>query len=345
MNERLSYTGAGVDIDEADAAKREMARSIDSKDSRVLNKLGAFASLVEGTFPDIADPILVLKTEEPGSKQKLAFESDRLESLCRDTIHHLLNDVAVMGARPCYVLDCIVCGRLEKDVVARLVTGMADGARDQGCVLVGGETSIQPGVVPEGVYVLSATAIGVVDRAAIVDGSSIQPGDVVLAVASNGLHTNGYTLVRALLDRHPALRDAPIDGDTFFDVIMRPHICYVLAMRRLFDRPVVHGLAHITGGGVRDNLVRILPAGVDARITLNLFRPQSIFRAIREHGAVEDEDMLRTFNMGCGLVAVCDASAGRAVAAHFEEQGHPCWQIGEIVTGSGKVSMTGEIPW
>ncbi len=343
MDERLSYSRAGVDIDAANAAKRRMARSVDSGDPRVLNKLGAFASLVEGSFPGISDPILVLKTEEPGSKQKLAFESDRVESLCQDVIHHLLNDVAVMGAHPCYVLDCIVCGRLDHDIVARLVSGMANAARAQECVLVGGETSVQPGVVPDGLYVLSATAAGIVSREAIIDGSSIQPGDVVLAVASNGLHTNGYTLVRALLEKRPSSRSLPVDHETFFDAIMRPHSCYYLAMRDLFGRPMIHGLAHITGGGLQDNVARILPPGVDAHIRLDLLRVPSVFRVIREQGEIEMDDMLKTFNMGCGLVVVCDAAASEATVAHFEEQGHVCWTVGETLPGSGDVVLTGEI--
>jgi phosphoribosylformylglycinamidine cyclo-ligase len=345
MEKGLSYSATGVDIDSADAVKRRMARSIDSGDPRVLNKMGAFASLVEGSFPGISDPVLVLKTEEPGSKQKLAFDLDRVESICHDMVNHLLNDVAVMGAHPLYMLDCIVCGRLDSDIIDRLVAGMAKACRAQGCALVGGETSVQPGVVPAGLYVLSATAVGIADRPTIVDGSRIRAGDAVLAVASNGLHTNGYTLVRALLERRPEVASLDVDGETFMDVIMRPHTCYYLAMRDLFGRSGLHGLAHITGGGLRDNLIRILPPAVDVRIDLSQLRVPSVFRVIREQGEVAADDMMRTYNMGCGLVVISSHTAVEETVAHFAAKGHACWRVGEVVQGSGDVVLTGEIPW
>ncbi len=345
MDKGLSYSATGVDINATDAAKRRMARSIDTGDPRVLNRLGAFASLVEGRFPGIAEPVLVLKTDEPGSKQKLAFELDRVEGLCQDLINHLLNDVAVMGAHPLYVLDCIVCGRFDADIVERLVAGMAEACRAQECVLVGGETSVQPGVVPPGLYVLSATVVGVADKPAIIDGSRIQAGDAVLAVASNGLHTNGYTLVRALLADRPEVASLPVDGETFLDAIMRPHTCYYLAMRGLFGNPDLHGLAHITGGGLRDNVVRILPRGVDVRIDLSRLRVPSVFKVISDQGRVPAADMLRTFNMGCGLVVICSPTAAEATAGHFAAHGHHCWPIGEVVEGAGQVMPVGEIAW
>jgi phosphoribosylformylglycinamidine cyclo-ligase len=341
----LNYSATGVDIDSTDAAKRRMARSVDSGDPRVLNKLGAFASLVQGSFPGFADPVLVLKTDEPGSKQKLALELGRVEGLCQDLVNHLLNDVAVMGAHPLYVLDCIVCGRLESDVVDRLVAGMVEACRVQECVLVGGETSVQPGVVPPGLYVLSATAVGVAERAAVVDGARIQPGDAVLAVASNGLHTNGYSLVRALLEAKPDVVTLRVDGDTFLDVVMRPHTCYYLAMRGLFGQPWLHGLAHITGGGLRDNVVRILPPSVGVRIDLSLLRVPTVFRVIRDEGNVAPNDMLRTFNLGCGLIVVCDSRAVDATIEHFATQGHTCWRVGEVTEGGGEVMFWGEIAW
>lgn len=343
MSERLSYSASGVDIDSTDAAKRRMADAVDSGDPRVLNKLGAFSSLVECVFSGIADPVLVLKTDEPGSKQKLAFELDRVESLCEDLVNHLLNDVAVMAAHPLYVLDCIVCGRLDGDIVERLVAGMAATCRAQGAVLVGGETSVQPGVVPPGLYVLSATAVGVAARAAVCDGSRIRPGDAVLAVASNGLHTNGYTLVRTMLERRPELAQRELDGESFLDVVMRPHTCYYLAMRGLFGRPGLHGLAHITGGGLHDNVIRVLPAGMDAHIDLSTLRVPEVFRVIRDEGDVSSHDMLRTFNLGCGLIVVCDAAEASLVTAHFAQQNHECWRVGEVTEGAGQVLLEGDL--
>jgi len=320
-----------------------MADAVDSGDPRVLNKLGAFSSLVEGVFPGVADPVLVLKTDEPGSKQKLAFELDRVESLCEDLVNHLLNDVAVMAAHPLYVLDCIVCGRLDGDIVTRLVAGMAAACRAQEAVLVGGETSVQPGVVPPGLYVLSATAVGVAERAAVCDGSGIRPGDAVLAVASNGLHTNGYTLVRTMLERRPELARQTLDGDDFLDVVMRPHTCYYHALRGLFGRPGLHGLAHITGGGLHDNVVRVLPADVDAHIDLSALRVPEVFRVIRDEGDVSPRDLLRTFNLGCGLIVVCDAAEALLVATHFAHHDHECWQVGAVTEGAGEALLEGRL--
>jgi len=345
VRDGLSYSSTGVDIDSTDAAKRRMADAVDSGDPRVLNKLGAFSSLVEGVFPTFADPVLVLKTDEPGSKQKLAFELDRVESLCQDLVNHLLNDVAVMAAHPQYVLDCIVCGRLDGDVVERLVAGMASACRAQEAVLVGGETSVQPGVVAPGLYVLSATAVGIAERAAICDGSRIRPGDAVLAVGSNGLHTNGYTLVRTLLERRPELARLELSGESFLDVVMRPHACYYLDLRGLFGHPGLHGLAHITGGGLHDNVIRVLPRTVDVRIDLGALRVSEVFRVIRREGSVSTPDMLRTFNLGCGLVLVCESSDAASTIAHLASRGHDCWQVGAAIEGTGDVLLEGAVQW
>lgn len=345
MTDSLSYADTGVDIDVTDGAKREMARAVDTGDPRVLNRLGAFASLVDGRFDGYEHPILVLKTDEPGSKQKLAFQFGRIPSLCHDLINHLINDVIVMGAEPLYVQDCVVCGTIDPEIVTTLVAGMAAACRDQGCVLVGGETSVQPGVVADGVYVLSASAVGVVDKSRIIDGSGIAERDVVLAVASNGLHTNGYTLVRALMEQKPELVDRDVDGETFLDVVMRPHTCYFQGLRELFGGPELKGMAHITGGGIEGNLRRILPASVDAVVDLGRLRILPVFRVIRDEGNVPEADMLKTFNMGVGLTVVCSPDAVDEVATHLAKSGSECYPIGAIESGSGSVRYHGTLAW
>ena len=269
MSDGLSYTKSGISLDETDAVKREMKSAIDKGDPRILNTMGAFGSLVEGRFSDYAHPILVLKTEEPGSKQKLAFQHNHVSSIAYDLINHLINDIIVMGADPIYVQDCIICGKMEPEIVKLLVDNMAEACGAQGCILTGGETSVQPGVIADGEYVLSASAIGVVDKNQIIDGSTIEKGDSILAVASNGLHTNGYTLVRKLLEMKPDLIDLDVDDESFLEIIMRPHKCYYMSAKGLFGRPFLKGMAHITGGGVQDNLNRILPDSLDALIDLH----------------------------------------------------------------------------
>ena len=345
MDKELSYAETGVDIDVTDAAKRGMAKSVDVGDRRVLNRLGAFASLLEGRFDGLEHPILVFKTDEPGSKQKLAFEFGRVSTVAYDLVNHLINDVIVMGAEPLYMQDCIVCGAIDPSVVTELVAHMAEACREQGCALVGGETSVQPGVVAKGVYVLSASAIGVVDKDRIIDGSAITEGDTVLGIASNGLHTNGYTLVRKLIERDPDMRSQPVDDATFLDVIMRPHQCYYGAARGLFGSSGLKGLAHITGGGIQGNLNRILPSTLDAAIDLAALRAPEAFRVIREAGRIADTDMLRTFNMGVGLTAVCSPSSAEEATSHFAAHGCLAYPIGEVVAGSGEVRYRGSLNW
>lgn len=347
--ERLSYAGAGVDIAAADAAKAAMAASLETSDARVLNRLGAFATLFDGAFPGLREPTLVLKTEEPGSKQELAFQHGRIEGLGHDLVNHLVNDIAVMGAVPLAVQDAIICGRLDGALVNRIVASIAAACRVNGCSLTGGETSEQPGVLKPGTYILVANVVGVVERAKIIDGSRIAAGDVVLAVASNGLHTNGYSLVRALLGRRPALAAAEVGGEPFLEVLLRPHRPYLAALRGLFDAPGLHGLAHITGGGIGGNLRRIIPAGLRAHLDLGALRPPAVFGAIREWGSVDDADMLRTFNLGAGLIAVVAPDAADTVAHHLAAHDCPATPFGAIVpavAGDGApVTFGGVIGW
>ena len=341
----LSYTKAGINIDETDDVKRQMKKAIDKNDPRVLNTLGAFASLVEGRFSGYDHPVLVLKTEEPGSKQKLAFKHNRAAAIAYDLINHLINDIIVMGADPFYVQDCIICGKLDAGVVRELVDNIAAACKAQGAVLTGGETSVQPGVVPDGEYVLSASAIGVVDKNSVIDGSAIRNGDVVLAVASNGLHTNGYTLVRALLELKPGLAQMDIRGETFLDVILRPHKCYYSSVRDLFDQSVLKGLAHITGGGIQDNLVRILPDHLDAIIDLSKIAIPDVFKIIQKEGSVADDEMLRTFNMGVGLAMVAARDDKQTVIQHLKQYDCACYEIGTIVHGTKNVGFDKRLFW
>lgn len=345
MADSLSYKKTGVNIDVADATKKEMAKSIDTDDKRVFSRLGAFASLVEGDFSNYRHPILVLKTEEPGSKQKLAFQYNRIPDICHDMINHLINDIIVMGAQPLYVQDCIICGKIDPDVVSNLVASIAEACRLQDCVLVGGETSEQPGVVDAGLYVLSASLVGVVDKEKIIDGSQITEGNVVLAVASNGPHTNGYTLLRTLIDQVPEILNQNVNGKTFIDAIMTPHKCYWQDLKGLFASAEIKGLAHITGGGIEGNLNRILPENLDADIDVGSVKVPEVFRLVRDFGKIADSDMMRTFNMGVGLTLVCQPESEDSIRAHFSSRGISCYPIGRILKGSGTVNLRGEPSW
>lgn len=342
--EGLTYSRAGIDISYTDIIKKEMSKHLETNDRRVLNGLGSFASLYDIYFPEIKNPVLVLKSEEPGSKQKLAMEYGYTESICHDMINHLVNDIAVMGAKPLAVLDTIVCGNAEKDTIKTLVKGISEACKENECSLVGGETSIQPLVVETGVYVLTSSVAGIVEKSKIIDGSRIEEGDVVLAIASNGLHTNGYSLVRLLMDKIPQIKLDKIDGLTFIEQIMKPHTPYYKSIKGLLDRNIIHGMAHITGGGIGGNLCRIIPDELSAKIDLSKIRILNIFKYIKNNGNINDEEMLRTFNCGVGFNIVVSQRDKSIVVKHIN-QFYDCYEIGEIGKGVNKVVFKNQMNW
>ena len=340
--EELSYSKAGVDIAYTDTIKKEMAKHLETRDKRVLNGLGPFASLYDISFPEIKNPVLVLKSEEPGSKQKLAMEYGYTDSICHDMINHLVNDIAVMGAKPLAVLDTIVCGNAEKDTISALVKGVSDACRENECSLVGGETSVQPAVVEKGLYVLTSSIAGIVERDRIIDGSAIEEGDIVLALASNGLHTNGYSLVRMLMDRMPEIKLEKVDGMTFTEQIMKPHTPYYKALKGIMEKNCVHGMAHITGGGIEGNLCRVIPDGLSAVIELDKIRTLPVFRFIRQCGNISDKEMLSTFNCGVGFILVVHREAAAQTAAYLSRY-YDCYEIGRIRANEQKIVMENKL--
>ena len=340
----LTYGKAGVDITYTDSIKREMAVYLTSQNPRVLNELGSFASLYDIRFDEIENPVLVLKSEEPGSKQKLAIQYGYTESICRDMVNHLVNDIIVMGAKPLAVLDTIICGNAEKETIKSLVKGISDACRENECDLVGGETSVQPGVVDKGVYIMTASIAGIVDRKSIIDGSKIKAGDKILALASNGLHTNGYSLVRHLMDTMPHILYERIGDETFLEAIMKPHTPYYNAVKGLFGNDSIHGMTHITGGGIEGNLSRIMPSRLTARIDIGSILIPPIFRHIKTNGNIADNEMLKTFNCGVGLLIVVESQAEAAVSRILSEF-HKCNTIGVVTEGSQSVEFINNLIW
>lgn len=347
--EAFSYSKAGVDISYTDSLKKEMAVYLKTDNKRVLNGVGPFASLYDIEFPNIINPILVLKSEEPGSKQKLAMEYGYSESICHDMINHLVNDIAVMGAKPLAVLDTIVCGNAEKETIKSFVKGISEACRENECNLVGGETSIQPDVVSSGLYILTSSIAGIVSRDNIIDGSNIHESDVVLAIASNGLHTNGlhtngYTLVRLLMEKMPRIKLDKINGETFIEQIMKPHTPYYKSIKSLFSDSSIHGMAHITGGGIEGNLCRIIPNGLCAEIYLDQVKPLPIFSYIKAVGNIDETEMLSTFNCGVGMIIVVERQHVKRVEELIKKY-YDCYEIGKIETGSKKVSFKNHVAW
>lgn len=341
---RYSYAEAGVDIAYTDGLKEAIATYVETSDPRLIGHMRQFAALYDLENETLKEPVLVLKAEEPGSKQKLAMQYGYTYSICHDMVNHLVNDIAVMGAKPLAVLDTIVCDSAEKDTILSIIRGISDACKANECVLAGGETSIQPGVVGKGTYILTSSIVGMVDKTQIIDGSRTADGDVVLAVASNGLHTNGYSLVRMLMADFPGIMQADIDGETFLEAIMRPHAAYYTTIKGLFANPGVKGMAHITGGGLAANLARVIPDGLSAHVRLNDFHPPALFRFIQKVGGIADDEMLRTFNCGVGLVIIVDPMNADAVRDHVSKY-FKCYPIGRIRTDDERIRFHDTLGW
>lgn len=345
MSDPLSYKSSGVNRDTENETKAGMAAALETTDPHVLNKIGAFASLYDASFPDYKHPVLVLKTEEPGTKQLLAFKYDSVETICADLINHLVNDCIVMGAKPLSIQDCIICGKVEKPIVLRMVHAFAEAAKDNACVLTGGETSWQPGTIAEGVYVLTASIVGVVEKERIIDGSKIKNGDVVIALASSGVHTNGISLVRKIMETRPEILEEKVGGRSFVETVLTPHRAYYNCLKDLFENDGLVGLAHITGGGIEENLNRILPDGLSASVDLSKIRILPIFHTLKQFGNLEDADMLRTFNMGVGITAVVRKEFAEEAMAHIQSLGVETYEVGTIVDGDKTVQCINKLNW
>jgi phosphoribosylformylglycinamidine cyclo-ligase len=325
----ITYKDSGVNIDKANSVKNEMKSILDTDNKKVLNKVGAFASLIDLGLNNYKDPILVMKTEEPGSKQKLAIDNNKVESICYDMINHLINDIIVMGATPLVVQDAIICGELQTDIVKRLVKGMSEACKEQGCNLIGGETSEQPSILKSGNYILTSSIIGIVERNNIIDGTNIKVGNKIIALASNGPHTNGYSLIRKLI---PIIND-----DNFLEVILKPHTCYYNLIKILLKYNI-NGMAHITGGGIKENLNRILN-NVDANIYLDKIDVLPVFKLIKKVANLNDVEMLRTFNCGVGMVLVVEEKYVDSIIADSVKYGINAYEIGEIIEGTNEVKF------
>lgn len=347
----MRYSDAGVDIDAANRAKRrirQLARR--TFNPRVLREVGAFG----GFFSLDGLPrqsVLVSSVDGVGTKLKIAFALDRHNTVGADLVNHCINDIAVHGAAPLFFLDYVASGRLRPEVVTEIVSGVADACRANRCALVGGETAEMPGFYPDSEYDLAGCIVGWVERRRIIDGRDIRPGDLVLGLASAGLHTNGYSLARRVLLEQAGLKlDAVVPelGRTLGDELLAPHRCYWPMIKPLLDLKagrdgtrrsraaaggILKGLAHITGGGLTENPPRVLPAGCKMEIELGNWPVPPIFPVIATLGSVPQDDMLRTFNMGIGMILVIAENDVDAVSRVLRKSREPFWRIGRIVRG------------
>ena len=342
----MDYKQSGVDID----AGNEVVRRIRGLARRtftpgVLSELGSFGGLFRLGASGHRDPVLVSSADGVGTKLRVAFLSGIHDTVGADLVNHCVNDILVQGAEPLFFLDYLATGRLDPDVAVSVVEGLARACGENGCALLGGETAEMPGFYADGEYDVAGFIVGVVERERIVDGRGLRPGDVLIGLPSSGLHTNGYSLARRIVFDQLRLGvhdHVPELGATVADALLAPHRSYLPIVRPLLPSGAIKAMAHITGGGITDNLPRVLPEGAEALVRLGSWEVPAIFRWLQRGGQVPQEDMLRTFNMGVGLiVAVAAADVGRVMAA-VRDAGEPGARvIGQIVPGERRVRYVG----
>ena len=341
MNTSLSYRDAGVDIDAGDQlvesikpfAKRTMR-------PEVLGDLGGFGALVE-ISKKYKNPVLVSGTDGVGTKLKLAFDWDKHDTVGIDLVAMSVNDILVQGAEPLFFLDYFACGKLDVARATDVIKGIAQGCEESGCALIGGETAEMPGMYPEGEYDLAGFAVGVVEKERVINGRSIKTGDIVLGLASNGAHSNGYSLVRKIIARDNPDLDAEFDnGKTMRETIIAPTRLYVKPILATLEKFTVKGMAHITGGGITENVPRILPENTVAQIDAKAWTLPKLFQWLQQAGNVETQEMYRTFNCGIGMVVVVAEEDADAVQAFLTEQGETVYRLGKIRERNGDEHQT-----
>ncbi len=345
----LNYADAGVDI----AAGNRMVDLIKPLVRATARpgadtEIGGFGGLFDLKRAGLRDPILVAATDGVGTKVRIAIETGRHDTIGIDLVAMSVNDLVVQGAEPLFFLDYFACGRLDPELGARLIAGIAAGCRQAGCALIGGETAEMPGVYAPADYDLAGFAVGAAERDALLPRSDIAAGDVVLGLASSGLHSNGFSLVRRLVEREGLRWDAPAPFDVTLslgEALLTPTAIYVAAcLAAIRETGAVKALAHITGGGLTENIPRVLPPRLGVRIDLNAVPVLSVFRWLAQTGGIAETEMLRTFNCGIGMVAIAAADRAEAVAAVLSQAGHPAARIGEVTEAADtKVAYSGQL--
>lgn len=329
-NTPVTYRDAGVDIEAGDElvnqikpfAKRTMR-------PEVMSAIGGFGSMF--AMPTkFKEPVLVSGTDGVGTKLKLAFELNQHDTVGIDLVAMSVNDILVQGAEPLFFLDYFACGKLDVGTAAKVVKGIAAGCEESGCALVGGETAEMPGMYPTGEYDLAGFVVGCVDKANIIDGTTIAEGDVVLGLASSGAHSNGYSLIRKLIEKSGIDMESDFEGRKFKDVVMTPTKLYVKSILALLEALPVKGMAHITGGGITENIPRVLPAGLTAEIDSNSWELPALFKWLKDQGNIADLEMYKTFNCGVGMAIIVSADNAAEAMKVLAAKGETVYQIGQI---------------
>ncbi len=337
----MRYRDAGVDVDAANRAYAGIRGLVQSTfDSRVLTDFGTFSGLYRPDFGQMERPILVSSADGVGTKLKIAFLTGTHGTVGIDLVAHCTNDILVHGARPLFFLDYIATGKLEPHVVREVVRGLVKGCKEAGCVLLGGETAEMPDFYQEGEYDLAGFIVGMADESRVPNTARVRTGDLLVGLPSSGIHTNGYSLVRKLFFEQERMSvDTCVEslGKTLGEELLIPHRNYLPSLRNLVGQDALHAVAHVTGGGITDNLARVLPPDLDARVRRGSWENLPIFHLIQDLGQVEEAEMYRTFNMGLGMILVVDRDGMGTVARELERAGESYVLVGEIGKGEGKV--------
>lgn len=343
-DEQLTYAASGVDIEEAGRALRSVYETIQSTyNPNVVGGVGGFGALFRASFGEMADPLLVSSIDGVGTKTKVAAQVGKFDGLGQDIVNHCTNDILCQGAKPLFFLDYYGCSRLSGLMFEEVVRGMAHACNAVGAALIGGETAEMPGVYLDDEIDVVGTIVGVVDREKKLPRGKVQPGDAIIGIQSDGLHTNGYSLARrALFDvAGLSVRDeVPGLGTTIGDELLRPHRCYFNAIYPLIqESEAIHALAHVTGGGLYDNLPRVMPSSTRAMIERRSWTPQPIFKLIQAVANIPDTEMFRTFNMGVGMVMFVNREAGPGIVQRLHQAGEAAAIIGEVQSGAHDVQI------
>lgn len=338
----MDYRQSGVDID----AGNETVRRIKSLargtfTPGVLSEIGSFGGLFSLNATGLGEPVLVSSADGVGTKLKLAFMTGRHDTIGADLVNHCVNDILVQGAVPLFFLDYLATGRLSPDVAEQIVTGVARACRENGCALIGGETAEMPGFYADGEYDIAGFIVGAVDKPKLIDGKAIVPGDALIGLPSSGLHTNGYSLARKVFFDLAGLQAGtlvPELGGTVGDVLLATHRSYLKPIKPLLEAGLVKGMAHITGGGITENLPRVFPDGCAAEISRGAWAVPPVFRFIADRGGIADQEMLRAFNMGIGLIVACRDADADSVLARLHAAGESgAVRVGRVVRGDRSV--------
>jgi phosphoribosylformylglycinamidine cyclo-ligase len=333
----MDYRQSGVDIEAGNETVRRIRRLARSTFTPgVLSEIGTFGGLFRFDAQRYEDPVLVSSTDGVGTKLKVAFLANIHRTVGVDLVNHCVNDILVQGAEPLFFMDYLATGRLAPDIAAEIIEGMAVACRGNGCALLGGETAEMPGFYREDEYDLAGFIVGVVDRSRLIDGTTLAAGDVLIGLPSSGLHTNGYSLARRIVFDHLGLTVEsmmPELGTSLGDALLEPHRSYLAPLAPLLPTGVIRGMAHITGGGITDNLPRMLPEGLAASVDRNAWRIPAIFQFLQREGRVPGADMWRTFNMGVGMILACRAADQDRLTRALTESGEAPVVIGDLVPG------------